>query len=229
MEMTSNVCLFSCFAFYLIWSSETLFCFFVSTGNQKQCGLPGVDPVLPGHVLFLPPLSGLVRQLTQLGSNGRHRRGICLVLAHVGDLIRKRWQHWDWMYGWPCRAWFTKKRSLLQIVQEEVVGRSSLVLTICFFVEMHLYEGRLCVCSTVSTLSVWMMEQSAFCPPLNTVIICSNCSCLSKKKLLISDWQYTYSVVPKYTVLIDYNHLFFQLYICPCIWFCWQCICCFAF
>lgn len=41
---------------------------FTSPGNQKQRWLPGVDPVLPGHVLFLSPLPGLVRQLTQLAS-----------------------------------------------------------------------------------------------------------------------------------------------------------------
>lgn len=48
--------------------SKTSLCLLLSQGNQKQRWLPGMDPVLFGHVLFLSPLSGLVRQLTHLAS-----------------------------------------------------------------------------------------------------------------------------------------------------------------
>lgn len=36
----------------------------VSQGHQKQCRLPCLDPLLPGDVLFLAALPGLVWQLT---------------------------------------------------------------------------------------------------------------------------------------------------------------------
>ena len=43
-----------------------MFLYLLSQGNQKQRWLPGMDPLLPRHVLFLSPLPGLVWQLTQL-------------------------------------------------------------------------------------------------------------------------------------------------------------------
>lgn len=40
----------------------------VSQGDQEQRRLPGLDPLLPGHVLFLAAFPGLVRQLTGPGA-----------------------------------------------------------------------------------------------------------------------------------------------------------------
>lgn len=53
----------------------------VSQGNQEQRRLPGLDPLLPGHVLLLAAFPGLVRQLT--GPGAALDSALTATLAHV--------------------------------------------------------------------------------------------------------------------------------------------------
>lgn len=107
----------------------------LSQGNQKQRWLPGMDPVLPGHVLFLSPLPGLVWQLTQqaridsirqesvrfwhilvISLKGEDNTEMECTADHAGPGVR------------------SNKVFLIKIIQVEVAVYSSLMLTIYFHV-----------------------------------------------------------------------------------------------
>lgn len=107
----------------------------LSQGNQKQRWLPGMDPVLPGHVLFLSPLPGLVWQLTQQARIDSIRQE-SVRLWHILVISLKGEDNTEM----ECTADHagpgvrSNKVFLIKIIQVEVAVYSSLMLTIYFHV-----------------------------------------------------------------------------------------------